>query len=187
MQNLFEKLKLLLSFVLEHKYLEEKNLNDYVRYEGGGDTRPDNAQIFKLRPGLKQINNAFKELGKVLVNQLPDDKTPAETDYMEKLVKKQKKEFQDIILKSQVKQIIAKLDELFKKASESSGDQDEEMLTLEICRIDGSNLPQCTALVKNLELRYKELDYKNKIPELEAEVRKNREKIKITKYRRPNE
>ena len=34
---------------------------------------------------------------------------------------------------------------------------------------------------QNLELRYKELDYKNKIPELEAEVQKNRKKDKLNK------
>ena len=177
MPNLFEKLKLLLSFVLDHEILERKQLDKYKRFEGGGEnSKPDKAQIFKLRKGLKQINNAFKELGKALVNQLPDDKTPTyEPENLQNLVAKQQIKFQDIILKSQVKQIIAKLDELFKKASESSGDQDEEMLTLEICRIDGSNLPQCAALVKNLKLRYEELDYKNKIPDLEAAL-ENRKK-----------
>lgn len=168
MQNLFEKIKLLLSFVLDHDILERKKLDKYKRFEGGGEG-PDKAQIFKLRKGLKQINNAMKELGKALVKKrrsfslLVNDKKN-----LENLVNTQKQKFQEIKLKSQVEQIIAKLDELFKKASESSGDQDEEMLTLEICRIDGSNLPQCATLVKNLELRYKELDYKNKIPDLEA-------------------
>ena len=114
-----------------------------------------------------------------MVNQLPDDKTSTDKSALLDLVKKQQEEFQNIILDSQVEQIIAKLDELFKKASESSGDQDEEMLTLEICRIDGSNLPQCSALVKNLELRYKELDYKNKIPDLETALKtKNARKEK---------
>lgn len=179
MKNLFEKLKLLLSFVLDHDILERKKLDKYKRFEGGGVSGDkDNAQIFKLRKGLKQINNAFKELGKALVNQLPDDKTPTYEQNLQELVEKQKEKFQDIILDSQVKQIIAKLDELFKKASESSGDQDEEMLTLEICRIDGSNLPQCATLVKNLELRYKELDYKNKIPELEAALEDRRARKK---------
>tara|TARA_Y100000389_G_scaffold50879_1_gene46594 strand:+ start:1621 stop:2805 length:1185 start_codon:yes stop_codon:yes gene_type:complete len=172
MKNLFEKLKLLLSFVLEHKYLEEKNLNDYVRYKHGHDSgAEDNAQIFKLRKGLKQINNAMKELGKALVKKRPLFSFTSDKSALQKLVEKQKEKFEEIILDSQVKQIIAKLDELFKKASESSGDQDEEMLTLEICRIDGSNLPQCATLVKNLELRYKELDYKNKIPDLEEALK----------------
>lgn len=187
MKNLFEKLKLLLSFVLDHKILDQKKLDKYKRFEGGGeDGKPDEAQIFKLRSGLKKINNAFKELGKALVKKRPLW-TSTGKDKLETIVNSKKTEFQEIILDSQVKQIIAKLDELFKKASESSGDQDEEMLTLEICRIDGSNLPQCTALVKNLELRYKELDYKNKIPELEAalEDRKkkdeNKNKDKLTK------
>lgn len=177
MKNLFEKLKLLLSFVLDHKILDQKKLDKYKRFEGGGENgKPDEAQIFKLRSGLKQINNAFKELGKALVKKRPLFSFTSDKSALKNLVESKKKEFQEIILDSQVKQIIAKLDELFKKASESSGDQDEEMLTLEICRIDGSNLPQCTALVKNLELRYKELDYKNKIPELEAALEDRKEK-----------
>lgn len=182
MKNLFEKLKLLLSFVLDHDILERKKLDKYKRFEGGGeDGKPDEAQIFKLRSGLKKINNAFKELGKALVKKRPLW-TSTGKDKLETIVNSKKTEFQEIILDSQVKQIIAKLDELFKKASESgsgsgsSGNQDEEMLTLEICRIDGSNLPQCAALVKNLELRYKELDYKNKIPELEAALEDRKKK-----------
>ena len=184
MPNLFEKLKLLLSFVLDHDILDQKKLDKYKRFEGGGDSgNKDEAQIFKLREGLKQINNAFKELGKALVKKRPLFSFTSNKTALQNLVEKQQIKFQDIILKSQVKQIIAKLDELFKKASESSGDQDEEMLTLEICRIDGSNLPQCVALVKNLELRYKELDYKNKIPELEAalEDKNARKEKELTK------
>lgn len=182
MKNLFEKLKLLLSFVLDHDILEQKKLDKYKRFEGDSE-HPDKAQIFKLRKGLKQINNAFKELGKALVKKRRSIAFTSEKSALKNLVEKQKKKFQDIKLKSQVKQIIAKLDELFKKASESSGDQDEEMLTLEICRIDGSNLPQCATLVKNLELRYKELDYKNKIPDLEKDLKdkKARKEKKLTK------
>jgi len=172
MPNLFEKLKLLLSFVLDHEILQWKQLDKYKRFEGGGEnSQPDKAQIFKLRTGLKQINNAFKELGKALVKKRPLLSFPSNKTDLQTLVNTQKDKFKEIIKESQVEQIIAKLDELFKKASESSGDQDEEMLTLEICRIDGSNLPQCVALVKNLELRYKELDYKNKIPNLEKDLK----------------
>jgi hypothetical protein len=184
MKNLFERLKLLLSFVLDHKILDQKKLDKYKRFEGGGENgNPDEAQIFKLRSGLNQINNAFKELGKALVKKRRLFAVASDKQSLQALVDKQKKKFEDIILKSQVKQIIAKLDELFKKASESSGDQDEEMLTLEICRIDGSNLPQCVALVKNLELRYKELDYKNKIPDLEKDLnaKKARKEKELTK------
>ena len=184
MKNLFEKLKLLLSFVLDHKILDQKKLDKYKRFEGGGENgKPDEAQIFKLRSGLKQINNAFKELGKALVKKRRSFAFIDDKSALQILVREQQNKFQDIILNSQIKQIIAKLDELFKKASESSGDQDEEMLTLEICRIDGSNLPQCVALVKNLELRYKELDYKNKIPELEAaqEDKNARKEKELTK------
>ena len=177
MQNLFEKIKLLLSFVLDHDILERKKLDKYKRFEGGDgeNNKRDEAQIFKLRKGLKQINNAFKELGKALVKKRRSIAFTGDNTALQELVNSKKEEFQTIILDSQVKQIIAKLDELFKKASESSGDQDEEMLTLEICRIDGSNLPQCAALVKNLKLRYEELDYKNKIPDLEAAL-ENRKK-----------
>lgn len=182
MPNLFEKLKLLLSLVLEHEILERKQLDKYKRFESGGggeNSNPDKAQIFKLRTGLKQINNAFKELGKALVKKRPLFSFTSNKTALQQLVREQQIKFQDIILKSQIKQIIAKLDELFKKASESSGDQNEEMLTLEICRIDGSNLPQCTALVKNLALRYKELNYKNKIPDLEKALKsKNARKEK---------
>ena len=184
MKNLFEKLKLLLSFVLDHKILDQKKLDKYKRFEGDDeDAKPDKAQIFKLREGLKKINNAFKELGKALVKKRRSFAFIDDKSALKKLVESKKDEFHKIILDSQVKQIIAKLDELFKKASESSGDQDEEMLTLEICRIDGSNLPQCVALVKNLELRYKELDYKNKIPELEAalEDKNARKEKELTK------
>lgn len=193
MPNLFEKLKLLLSFVLDHDILERKKLDKYKRFEGGGENgNPDKAQIFKLRSGLKQINDAFKKLGKALVKK-ESLLTSIDKNSLQNLIKSKQEEFQTIILNSQVKQIIAKLDELFKKASESgsgsgsSDNQDEEMLTLEICRIDGSNLPQCAALVKNLELRYKELDYKNKIPELEAALEdrkkndKSKNKDKLTK------
>tara|TARA_Y100001970_G_scaffold274025_1_gene373123 strand:- start:4950 stop:5996 length:1047 start_codon:yes stop_codon:yes gene_type:complete len=179
MPNLFEKLKLLLSFVLEHDILERYKLDKYKRFEGGGENgAPDEAQIFKLRSGLKQINNAFKELGKALVQKRRSIAFTSDKSALQNLIKKQQEEFQEKILDSQVKQIIAKLDELFKKAGESSGDQDKEMLTLEICRIDGSNFPQCTALVKNLELRLQELDYKNKIPELEAVLKTKNAKEK---------
>lgn len=180
MQNLFEKIKLLLSFVLDHDILERKKLDKYKRFEGGSENgKPDKAQIFKLRSGLKQINNAMKELGKALVKKRPLFSFTSDNTALQELVESQKKEFQRIIIGSQVEQIIAKLKELFEKASESSGDQDEEMLTLEICRIDGSNLPQCVALVKNLELRYKELHYKNEIPDLEAALKsKNARKEK---------
>ena len=95
MKNLFEKLKLLLSFVLDHDILERKKLDKYKRFEGGDgeNNKRDEAQIFKLRKGLKQINNAFKELGKALVKKRRSIAFTSEKSALKNLVEKQKKNF----------------------------------------------------------------------------------------------
>ena len=99
MKNLFEKLKLLLSFVLDHKILDQKKLDKYKRFEGGGENgKPDEAQIFKLRSGLKQINNAFKELGKALVKKRRSFAFIDDKSALQILVREQQNKFQDIIL-----------------------------------------------------------------------------------------